>query len=70
MKIVPDQFIQDWYRWLGKIIQTKLLGLSFNSSICLTDNIQDWCISRQLWWGHEIPAYQIKLKGITENSGN
>lgn len=22
-----------------------------------TDNIRDWCISRQLWWGHEIPAY-------------
>lgn len=21
------------------------------------DNIQDWCISRQLWWGHQIPAY-------------
>lgn len=25
------------------------------------DNIQDWCISRQLWWGHQIPAYFIKL---------
>ena len=23
------------------------------------DNIQDWCISRQLWWGHRIPAYYI-----------
>ena len=21
------------------------------------DNIQDWCISRQIWWGHRIPAY-------------
>jgi len=21
------------------------------------DNIQDWCISRQLWWGHRIPAW-------------
>ena len=20
-------------------------------------NIQDWCISRQLWWGHQIPAW-------------
>ncbi len=24
------------------------------------DNIQDWCISRQLWWGHRIPAYYCK----------
>jgi valyl-tRNA synthetase len=21
------------------------------------NNIQDWCISRQLWWGHRIPAW-------------
>ena len=24
------------------------------------ENIQDWCISRQLWWGHRIPAYFIQ----------
>ncbi|KAG9279630.1 valine-tRNA ligase, mitochondrial [Astyanax mexicanus] len=24
-------------------------------------NISDWCISRQLWWGHQIPAYQVTL---------
>ena len=24
------------------------------------ENIDDWCISRQLWWGHRIPAYYIK----------
>lgn len=23
------------------------------------DNIHDWCISRQLWWGHRIPVYYI-----------
>ncbi len=23
------------------------------------ENIQDWCISRQLWWGHRIPAYFV-----------
>ena len=24
------------------------------------ENIQDWCISRQLWWGHRIPAYYLR----------
>ena len=23
------------------------------------ENIRDWCISRQLWWGHRIPAYYV-----------
>lgn len=26
-------------------------------------HIQDWCISRQLWWGHQIPAYYCKKCG-------
>ena len=29
------------------------------------DDIQPWCISRQLWWGHQVPAwYGISLEGI------
>lgn len=27
------------------------------------ENIEDWCISRQLWWGHRIPAYYHKETG-------
>ena len=31
------------------------------------ENIQDWCISRQLWWGHRIPAYTLRVNaGISE----
>ena len=30
------------------------------------DNIRDWCISRQLWWGHRIPAYYITVKGVKQ----
>ncbi|NLF82483.1 MAG: valine--tRNA ligase, partial [Candidatus Gastranaerophilales bacterium] len=26
-------------------------------------NVRDWCISRQLWWGHQIPAYYCKSCG-------
>ncbi len=31
-----------------------------------TDNIQDWCVSRQLWWGHRIPAYYCDSCGKVE----
>ena len=33
------------------------------------ENIKDWCISRQLWWGHRIPAYYLPSGGyvVAEN---
>lgn len=31
-------------------------------------NIRDWCISRQLWWGHQIPAYYYEDKVYVANS--
>ena len=33
------------------------------------ENIKDWCISRQLWWGHRIPAYYLPTGGyvVAEN---
>lgn len=27
------------------------------------ENIRDWCVSRQLWWGHRIPAYFVRVQG-------
>ena len=31
------------------------------------ENCRDWCLSRQLWWGHRIPAYSIKISISSEN---
>ncbi len=36
-----------------KLIPERMDKIYYN----WTDNIKDWCISRQLWWGHRIPAY-------------
>lgn len=32
-----------------------------NSYYRWMENIDEWCLSRQLWWGHQIPAYFVKL---------
>ncbi len=34
------------------------------------ENIQDWCISRQLWWGHRIPVWYRKDKGTNAEGSN
>ncbi len=53
----------------GKSIAGRALEVVDSGDVCFVpenwtstyrhwlDNIQDWCISRQLWWGHQIPAW-------------
>ncbi|XP_071740573.1 valine--tRNA ligase, mitochondrial 1-like [Rutidosis leptorrhynchoides] len=42
---------KDYLRNILKTTRTKWL-----------ENIRDWCISRQLWWGHRVPAWYVKLE--------
>ena len=39
-----------------RFVPDRWSKIYFNSM----ENIQDWCISRQLWWGHRIPAYYVR----------
>ncbi|XP_077066224.1 valine--tRNA ligase [Siphateles boraxobius] len=48
-----------------KIIPDHHLKTWFN----WMDNIRDWCISRQLWWGHRIPAYFVTVNDSTVKPG-
>jgi valyl-tRNA synthetase len=34
------------------------------------ENIRDWCVSRQLWWGHRCPAYLVKISGVLDKPSN
>ncbi len=70
--MVKDQ----WFVNMSELIKPAVDGVK-NGEITLlpkrmeknyfnwTDNIRDWCISRQLWWGHRIPAYYCDDCGET-----
>lgn len=34
------------------------------------EDIRDWCISRQLWWGHRIPAYFVTINDKSAKAGD
>ncbi|MEN8135677.1 MAG: valine--tRNA ligase [Thermodesulfobacteriota bacterium] len=44
--------------------QIRIMPKSWHSTFYhWMDNIRDWCISRQIWWGHRIPAWTCKACG-------
>ena len=68
---VEPMIKQQWFVKMDELIKPAVEGVK-NGDIELmpasmdktyfnwTGNIRDWCISRQLWWGHRIPAYYCK----------
>lgn len=58
------------------IKRTRAGELKIRPQLCEDDwyrwleGMQDWCISRQLWWGHRIPIYFVRIKdSTTDNVG-
>uniref|UniRef100_A0A8D2J1U5 Valine--tRNA ligase, mitochondrial n=1 Tax=Varanus komodoensis TaxID=61221 RepID=A0A8D2J1U5_VARKO len=43
-------------------VMFHMLELFWNTGTDTPDAL-DWCISRQLWWGHQIPAYRVSVPG-------
>ncbi|MGL5630341.1 MAG: valine--tRNA ligase [Mycoplasmoidaceae bacterium] len=60
MKELANKVINDQMNNSG----VKVFPENFNyEMIKWLENIQDWCISRQLWWGHQIPIWYHKKTG-------
>ncbi len=56
MKPFADKIIE-----LQKNKGVEFIPSRFNDALLTwMDNIQDWCISRQLWWGHQLPVWYHK----------
>lgn len=47
------------------------IGLHSLSNDCFVhSSCRDWCISRQLWWGHRIPAYYVSFNDPAKKPKN
>lgn len=56
-----DYFAKKIIKFQGTKDQIKFYPPRFNTTLInWMEKIQDWCISRQLWWGHQIPAWYMK----------
>ncbi len=70
--IVEPTLSKQWFVSMKKLAQNTLNRQKNNEGVDFyphrfekvfiqwLENIEDWCVSRQLWWGHRIPAYYKK----------
>ncbi|MDR3216665.1 MAG: valine--tRNA ligase [Clostridiaceae bacterium] len=61
MKPLAEPAVESVKRGQTRFIPKRFEKIYFN----WLENIKDWCISRQLWWGHRIPAYYCADCGET-----
>ncbi len=66
--VVEPNISKQWFLKTAELAPPAVKAVADNEIVFIPDkwkkvyfnwmeNIQDWCISRQLWWGHRIPAY-------------
>ena len=84
-KVVIEPMLTDqWFVDTAKIVGPALEGVRNGSTEILPEqhkkvyfnwleNIEPWCISRQLWWGHQIPVwygFDLSGEGFTDDEGD
>lgn len=72
--VIEPKLSMQWFLDMKKISKPALDAV-LNNEVCLVpekfvntykhwmENVKDWCLSRQLWWGQQIPAYYYHING-------
>ncbi|MGB8812789.1 MAG: valine--tRNA ligase [Paracoccaceae bacterium] len=84
-KVVIEPMLTDqWFVDTAKIVQPAIDAVRNGDTVILPErdakvyfhwleNIEPWCISRQLWWGHQIPVWyglNLDVEGFTDDEGD
>lgn len=79
--VIEQRPLDQWFLKMEELVKPALKGVLETEEVKLfpkkfentyrhwMENIRDWNISRQLWWGHRIPAYYISSPSLSEGEG-